>query len=170
MSDAKLNLGSPTLETLFEEVAGTLKFCNEKYYAFPAAIVACSTMNAIGSFLLIDPDKPAKYPPNDQRFKECVKRYFSHKYHNVANQLWESLRCALSHVLTVGPDVAVSCRNDRRHLHLQEVNGYLFVSMLELAEDLHEAMKAYLQDLRADSEVRLKFEQRLKKEANAVQG
>ena len=165
MSDGKLNVVSPALATLFDEVAMTLEFCNERYYAFLVAIIACSTMNAIGSFLLVDLDRSAKYPPNRKRFKKCVDCYFPNKYHPAVDQLWESLRCALSHVLTVGADVVVSCREDRRNLHLQEVDGYLFVSMLALTEDLHKAMQAYLQDLSTEPEVRLKFGQRLKKEA-----
>lgn len=167
MADEKLRIEGPPIERIFEEFADTLKFCNGRFYAFPAALVACSAINAIGSFLLVDAGEPATYPPNKVRFDACIRRYFPGKYHNVSSRLWESLRCALSHVLTVGRDVAVSCRNDKRHLHLSEVDGWLFVSMLELVEDLSEAMSSYLCDLETDAELQAKLRLRLKLEADA---
>lgn len=166
MSDEMVRIEGPPIGRIFDEVADTLKFCNARFYAFPAALVACSAINAIGSFLRVDAEKSATYPPNKDRFAACIERYFPDKYHNVSARLWESLRCALSHGLTVGRDVAVSCRGDRRHLHLGEVDGWLFVSMLELAEDLAKAISSYSSDLETDVELQSNFRLRVKLEAD----
>jgi hypothetical protein len=167
MPGGRLRIEGPPIGRIFDEVTDTLKFCNDRFYAFPAALVACSAINAIGSFLLVDAGKPATYPPNKERFDACIGQYFPSKYHAVSSRLWKSLRCALSHVLTVGRDVAGSCRNDKRHLHLTEVDGWFFVSMLELVEDLSEAMSSYLRDLETDAKLQAKLRLRLKLEADA---
>lgn len=167
MLDERLRVEGPPIKRIFDETVAALEFCNEKFYAFTAALIACSAINAIGSFLLVNTEKPATYPPNTERFNACIRQYFPSKYHAAKPQLWESLRCALSHSLTVGSDVVVSCRNDGRRLHLLEVDGWLFVSMLELVGDLSDAMRSYLRDLETSTELQEKLKLRLRLEAGA---
>jgi len=167
MPDTRLRIEGPPIERVFTEAIATLEFCNSRFYAFHAALIACSTINAIGSFLLVESGKASVNAPNNERFSACIERYFPDKYFKVASQLWKSLRCALTHALTVGPDIVISCRDDRRKLHLTELDGWLFVSMPELVNDLSEAIRSYMRDLETNTEFQAKLKLRLQLEARA---
>lgn len=163
MADSEGEFYSPPVRKVFTEFTEAIKFCcnPQNYYAFPAAVLILSTIDAIGSFLLTKP-RQSKY----KCFKACITRYFPDEYKDeqVIRQLWELFRNPLTHALTVAPGVSISCDSDNedRKQHLKIVAGHFHVNLRELLEHLDRAQEGYLNDLSTDPDIQRKLSERVK--------
>ena len=152
----------PEIRKVFDEFTKVIKWCGgqERWYAFSAGLLALSMIQAIGLFL--DGAVRKERGANREQFDMALDKYFNpisndYALPNVRQKLWSRARCGLSHDLTIHRGVGISWQPTFAGRHLQEEEGVLMISMIELTKHLEEATKRYLDDLASNESYSTKY-------------